>query len=291
MSRGQCLIQSPILSEAFGSLFVYQSLEVSSNSGHQMPPKSKKEEATAETVKTNNIDGTQVVTLNVLKEFLDSQTRDLTKTIEEKYESIQKEISGQKKKVANLEKDQKAMASSMASNERKMREDNKAKKELVISDYQMISEERDDQIDEIFNKISLFDDDLVKYEVRHVERIGSDDFIRYVITVCSEHVRDRILCKALDKKMTNFKAGQSKAERKERSRIHAMKVECHEKNSNTNGNFLWEVWTAEGEVRPQIMRFGVDDPRVKKLKMKYLSETSETTNTGRKKRGGAKTPN
>ena len=200
MSRGQCLIQSPILPQVFGNLFVYQSLEVSSNSGHQMPPKVRKDgkEESAESVK--NIDGTQVVTLNVLKEFLDSQTRDLTKTIEEKYENIQKEISGQKKKVANLEKDQKTMATNMAACERKMKEDNKAKKELIISDYQMISEERDDQIDEVFNKISLFDNELAKYEIRNVEKIGSDDFIRYVITVSSEHVRDRVLCKALDKK-------------------------------------------------------------------------------------------
>ena len=72
--------------------------------------------------------------------------------------------------------------------------------------------------------------------------------------------------------MKNLKPGLSKAERFEKARIYELKQECHLKNSATNGIFLWEVYTPERALKPQIVKFPAADSKVRKLALRYIPE-------------------
>ena len=220
-------------------------------------------------VKTQNIDDGQAVTMGMLVKHLDSLADRINKNTDDKYEKIQNDLTNQRKDIVAMKKDTKALTTAFATHERKYKDDMKAKKDIVATDLDIVGETREEMINEVFTYVKEFDTEASQYELRNVVKVGKET-ARVVITVISEHVRDRILCKALDKGLRNYKAGLSKADRQEKARVHQLKQECHEKNEKTTGNFLWEVWTPEGELRSKIVRFPANDPKVRKLQMRYL---------------------
>ena len=147
----------------------------------------------------NNIDTNQIVSVGVLKAYMDDQRQQISAMIDEKFNKLQTES-------------------------------NKAKKEIVISDHKLKSVASEDQKQELLELISNFDD-----EIRDINTVGSEELTRYIITVSSEHVRDRSLGKAADGNIKNFKTGLPKSERKENARIHTLKQEFHDKNKATTG--------------------------------------------------------
>ena len=230
----------------------------------------KKQQQKVTAVTTNKVDDSQSVTMGMLVKQLDALAERINKNTDEKYEKLQTDLNNQRKDIVSMKKDTKSLTTAFATHERKLKDDNKAKKDIVVSNLDIISDNREEMVKEAFNHVKdTVDPELLQYEVRNVIKVGKET-ARVVITVISEHVRDRIICKALDRGLKNFKAGLSKADRQEKARVHLLKQECHEKNEKTAGNFLWEVWTPEGEIKSRITKFQWNDPKVKKLQMKYI---------------------
>ena len=206
-----------------------------------MPPKVAKTAAAAAAETQANVaspDQDQVVSFGALKTYMDSVIKQINANTDDKFSKINQEITTNRKQLANVQTIAKANATAIAASERHIKEASKAKKELVLSQYDMKSTDKNEQLEEVYLFIQRFDKDIADYEVRTVDKVGEEGFTRYIITVVSEHVRDRILCKAIDNGTKNIKAGLPKAERKEKSRIHTMKQECHEKNKDSTGAFL-----------------------------------------------------
>ena len=251
-----------------------RSLKISLTIPHQMA--SAKDGSAA--ASADEIDENQTVTLKVLQKYLNldsrfaAQKNELSDIMKKSIETLQKEQTATKNAVANVKKETALIQTCIANNERKAWQDQQAKKELVLSDHDMESVQREDQIKEVLGIIKTFDHDVSDFEIRNVEKVGTDNFTRYVITVISEHVRERIIYRAKDNDFRKLRPGLSKYERLEKARIHDLKQECHLKNEKTKGDFLWEVYTPEGAMKPQIVKFQSTDPKVRKLALRYCPE-------------------
>ena len=179
----------------------------------------------------------QVVTLGVLKSYMDENKEDrhqqmerLGKLMDDKFTKLQTEFIGQKKEMATIKKQNSSIMTAIATNDRKVRDTLKAKKELIIQEHLLKSKTPEEMRGEVTEFLRNIDKELKDYEIRSVYKVGKDEFIRYVVNVSSDHTRDQLMCKAKDKNIINLKAGQSKLDGQEKARIHAMKQECHDKN-------------------------------------------------------------
>ena len=179
----------------------------------------------------------QVVTLGVLKSYMDENKEDrhqqmerLGKLMDDKFTKLQTEFIGQKKEMATIKKQNSSIMTAIATNDRKVRDMLKAKKELIIQEHLLKSKTPEEMRGEVTEFLRNIDKELKDYEIRSVYKVGKEEFIRYVVNVSSDHTRDRLMCKAKDKNIINLKAGQSKLDGQEKARIHAMKQECHDKN-------------------------------------------------------------
>ena len=237
---------------------------------------------------TNNDTDSQTVTLGVLKEYLNDQlterlneqTKDIKNTIEEKFGKLQKDSIDQKKDIAYLKRTSKEISTAVASNDRRFREYIKANKEIVVTDHEFKAEGKALKA-EVIEYFRNFDDEIADYEIRDAFKIGKDTLIRYVIKTSSEHVRDRILCKAIDGGLKTLKEGLPKAERIKKAKIHTLRKECDEKNKESPGDFLWDVYTPVGSLHPEIVRYHATDPKVKKLAAHYFPNLQKEQRRGR----------
>ena len=297
MTRGQAKPEKLSTRVPFAGLFDLKRLRQSSVFRHQMPPKAKPTSAAQSAAaaaaaaaalsgqtKDADIDANKVVSFGALKTYMDSVIQKINDNTDARFEKLTDEMNGQKKDLITVQKTVTAIATTVACNKREMREAQRAKKELVLADYDIKSTDKPGMIEEVLTLIRSFDDEVAKYEIRDLYKVGSEEFTRYVITVISEHARDRILGKAMDHKVKNFRAGLPKAERAEKARIHKLKEECHEKNRESTGAFLWDVWTPEGALNPQIVRFATADPKVRKLAAKYFPAQADKGRTARQQK-------